>query len=494
MKNRSKIIHHHLIVAFLLFFTQKADSQSNQWTTSVTVGGTPNLSDWVYDIITTEEKNYFAVGFAKESESNPSVRPDVPAYCLLSPNGRLIGDGVVELPNSQDPTRIAQGRLYNVVEAPDAYFAVGCSECFGSTSKGILVKVDKSTLTAQQWLLLPANVTSARLNDISFVSNGGDQFVVVSGWASVGGRKKWIAAYNLDGTLRSTNGAPHELVSTEAGEVSSVTHNVTPDGKVRIYTAAALPISSSADPNLPMRRVDTDIQINTLTYDASLTVPFTAAPPVQVNSIKSRAYTSPGTNGPLALNNTDLFSNFPPVFPNGGFDKYPYGPKYIGTSFERNFSNCNESAPVPGLLYVEDFADNSDDGAPSMIISGNKLVVSGLLNRFIMWGSGTSGTNVFLGNDDISNGQPALSGLSCSDGGPCFHYESENYYWGEAYLMFFDLNSNGVPLGVNKATFLGTMTGGDFIPKVIQTSDGGFAVSGTITGCPDQLQSREPNI
>ena len=31
------------------------------------------------------------------------------------------------------------------------------------------------------------------------------------------------------------------------------------------------------------------------------------------------------------------------------------------------------------------------------------------------------------------------------------------------------------------------MSGGDFIPKVIKTSDGGFAVSGTVTGCPDGL-------
>ncbi len=487
MKNRSNTIYHHLIMAFLLFFSQKAAAQSNQWTTSVTVGGTPQLADWVYDVITTTEKNYFAVGFAKENEANPAARPDVPAFCLLSPSGRLIGDGVIELPHPQDPAKIAQGRLYNVVEAPDAYFAVGCNECFGSSSKGILVKVDKSTLSSQNWLLLPSQATSARLNDISYVDNNGDRFVLVSGWALDGSRKKWVAAYNLDGTLRNTNGAPHELVSAESGEVGAMAQEVTADGKVRIYTAASLPRSTSSDPNLPMRRVDTDVQINTITYDAGNATPFTEAAPLSVSSISSRAYSAPGTNGPLTLEPDNIFYNFPPRFSNSKYDKYPYGPKYLGTPFERDFPNCNETSPVPGLLYVEDWSDGSDDLPQSMVKSGNRLVVSALLNRLIMWGRGSTGTNLFLGNDDISNNQPPISGLSCTDGGPCFHYESQGYYWGEAYLLFFDLDGNGAPSALGKATYLGTMTGGDFIPKVVQTSDGGFAVSGTVTGCPDGL-------
>jgi hypothetical protein len=295
MKNRSNIIYQHLIITFLLFFAQKTVSQSNQWTSTVKVGGTPQLADWVFDVITTEEKNYFAVGFAKENEANPATRPDVPAYCLLSPNGRLIGDGVIELSLPQNPDKVAQGRLYNVVETPDAYFAVGCSECFGSSSKGILVKVDKSTLSYQNWLLLPSKATSARLNDISYVDNNGDRFVLVSGWALDGSRKKWVAAYNLDGTLRNTNGAPHELVSAESGEVGAMTHEVTADGKVRIYTAASLLRSISSDSNLPMRRVDTDVQINTITYDAGNATLFTEAAPLAVSSITSRAYGSPGT-------------------------------------------------------------------------------------------------------------------------------------------------------------------------------------------------------
>jgi hypothetical protein len=67
------------------------------------------------------------------------------------------------------------------------------------------------------------------------------------------------------------------------------------------------------------------------------------------------------------------------------------------------------------------------------------------------------------------------------DGG-CFHYDAGDYLWGEAYLLFFNKD-----LTLKKATHLGTMSGGDFTPKVIRTSDGGFAVSGTITGCPDGL-------
>jgi hypothetical protein len=491
MKNRSNIIYQHLIITFLLFFAQKTVSQSNQWTSTVKVGGTPQLADWVFDVITTEEKNYFAVGFAKENEANPADWPDVPAYCLLSPNGRLIGDGVIELPHPDEQGKVAQGRLYNVVETPDAYFAVGCSECFGSSSKGILVKVDKSTLSSQNWLLLPSQATSARLNDISYVDNNGDRFVLVSGWALDGSRKKWVAAYNLDGTLRNTNGAPHELVSAESGEVGAMTHEVTADGKVRIYTAASLLRSISSDSNLPMRRVDTDVQINTITYDAGNATLFTEAAPLAVSSITSRAYSSPGTNGPIALGSDDIFLNFPPKFPNGQYDKYPYGPKYLGTPFSRDFPNCNETSPVQGLLYVEDWSDGSDDLPYSIVKSGNRLVVSALLNRLIMWGRGSTGTNLHLGNDDISNNQPPISGLSCIDGGPCNHYDSEGYYWGEAYLLFFDLDGAGIPSALSKATYLGTMSGGDFIPKVVQTSDGGFAVSGTVTGCPDGLEPVE---
>ncbi|MFN0212625.1 MAG: hypothetical protein ACKVT2_00085 [Saprospiraceae bacterium] len=162
------------LLLFSLFFAPLLLSAQggNQWTTSVNVGGESELADWVYDIITTSEKNYFGVGFAKENEQNTTPRPDVPAYFLLSPNGVLLGDGFVEMPSLENPANIARGRLFNVVEGSDAYFAVGCVDCFNSFSRGFLIKIDKTTLTEQHWAVLPTNYTSGRLNDIVQVSSG----------------------------------------------------------------------------------------------------------------------------------------------------------------------------------------------------------------------------------------------------------------------------------------------------------------------------------
>ena len=225
-----------LIFALLPFLSF---AQGAQWVTSVNVGGVPKLADWVYDVITTSEKNYFCVGFAKEDEHTPnSPRKDVPAFCLLSPSGTLLGDGYIEILSASN--EIASGRLYNVVEGTDAYFAVGFIQCFDGCQKGILVKVDKTTLAEQHWSIIPNGYTKGRLNDIIHVSANGDNYLIVTGWADDGvtGNKTWIAAYNYDGTLRTTGSVLHEFVTTNQGEAGAITYEVMPDGKVKIFSAS----------------------------------------------------------------------------------------------------------------------------------------------------------------------------------------------------------------------------------------------------------------
>jgi len=45
MKNRSIVNPSHFLLAILLLMRFASMAQSNQWTTSVTVGGTPQLAD-----------------------------------------------------------------------------------------------------------------------------------------------------------------------------------------------------------------------------------------------------------------------------------------------------------------------------------------------------------------------------------------------------------------------------------------------------------------
>ena len=104
-----------LLPAFILPMLLPA--QGVQWTSSVNVGGSNGQpwADWIFDVITTSEGNYMAVGFAREDEIN-GAHPDVPAYCLIGPNGHLLRDGVVELLDNNTPPKIKAGRLANVVE------------------------------------------------------------------------------------------------------------------------------------------------------------------------------------------------------------------------------------------------------------------------------------------------------------------------------------------------------------------------------------------
>ena len=471
------------LVCALLYATSPLllQGQGVQWTTSVNVGGSNGApwADWVLDIITTSEGNYLAVGFAWEDEVN-GQHPDVPAYCLISPNGKLLRDGVIET----DPGNPSPGRLANVVEAGnDSYYAVGFLGGFQGAQR-LLVRINKTSLDAvyYQPTIIHSDpgkkVTKSRLSEIVDVP-GNPSYLLCSRWVegdlvdgngnTIGAfpREKWLVTFNYDGTIKDQLFLPQS--GSESSELSAVTFEPLAGGAIRIYGASYVLVNSDGGFG-SYRRNDSDIAISMIEYD-----PVSGFQTETVSTVNSITQGPRDNLANAQVGAGDIFENHPPTFPPGTFqalpyDKFPYGPKYIGTSFERNFSNCNENAPVNDY-YIEDWSDGSEDVPYSMVLTSNHIVVSALLNRIIMW----KGTNDVLGGDPDP-------GLHC-DAGACSKFDSDYYLWGEAYLLFF----NKSDLSLEKATYLGTMSGGDFIPKVIKTSDGGFAVSGTVTGCPDGL-------
>lgn len=441
-------------------FPSYISAQSVQWTASVNVGGGGNTAwaDWVYDVITTKEGNYLAVGFAREDETNGG-HPDVPAYCLLNANGGLLRDGVVEI-FDQGASQPKQGRLNNVVEANnDSYYAVGFMGGFGSGAQGLLLRINKTTLDYTHFLIVPQGFTTSRVTDIVEVA-ASTPYLLISGQAGDGGpSRRWIAAYNYDGTLIHEKVFPlgsdglNERLSTLDYELSG--------NNVNIYYAA-YDMKAENGGFGSHRRHDSDILIGKITYNP-INGTFTETTQ-SFNSIEQ---------GPMDLEEMQTGVGAGTIFdvsPPNGLDKYPYGPKYLNTSLARNFQNCNETAPMNDL-FVEDWSDGSEDVPFSMVTTENEIVVSALLNQLIMWG----GTNDNLGGD-------TGPGLQC-DANECSKFHAGGYLWGEAYLLIFRKSN----LSLKKATHLATMSGGDFIPKVIKTSDGGFAVSGTVAGCPGGL-------
>lgn len=457
MKNSTQLLLKLFFWCLVALSPLLLPAQGVQWTSSVNVGGGGSApwADWIFDVITTQQGNYLAVGFAKEDEVNHQ-HPDVPAYCLIGPNGGLLRDGVVEIfdPGASQPM---QGRLSNVIEGSnDSYYSVGFIGGFGPNSKGLLIRINKTSLDHTPFIITPQGFTTARLSDIVQV-NAPTPYLLVSGQATNGGpSQRWIAAYNFDGTLI------HEQVFPLQGDWSEQQNTLDYEiegNHVNIYYAAYKQTSSDGGGH---RRHDSDILIGKITY----------TPTTGVFSEMTESYNSieQGPRDELAMQSPvgagTIFDEYPPV----KADKYPYGPKYVGTPFERNFENCNESASANGY-YIEDWSDGSEDVPYSMVSTNDEIVVSTLLNRLIMW----EGTNNNLGNDTDP-------GLHCG-ANACSEFKSNNYLWGEAYLLFFRKSN----LSLKKATHLATMSGGDFIPKVIKTSDGGFAVSGTVAGCPDGL-------
>jgi hypothetical protein len=117
---------------------------------------------------------------------------------------------------------------------------------------------------------------------------------------------------------------------------------------------------------------------------------------------------------------------------------------------------------------------NMEDFAFDFVEAGGEIVIAALLNRLEMW----------FFNQDL--GGDGAAGLRC-DLAPCFNYDSYAYLWGEGYLLFIDKDD----LALTNASHLGTFSGGDFRPRLTNTPDGGFAVIGTISGCPDGLDPAE---
>ncbi|RMG85451.1 MAG: hypothetical protein D6714_05960, partial [Bacteroidetes bacterium] len=234
-------------------------------------------------------------------------------------------------------------------------------------------------------------------------------------------------------------------------------------GQFLIFTASTI---HKAGPGASgIRHGDFDIRLEKLVYDPL--TGFSEAEEADFNSINWSAIDGMAFVPPIAP--SSIFSSFPP---NNFNDYYPYGPEYVNTSFERNLDNCSENIIENGF-NIEDWSNGSEDKPYGMVMTQDKIVISALLNRLIMW----TGINEELGGDN-------LEGLKCEDtANPCLHYERSTYQWGEAYVLFI----NKSDLSLDKAVHLGTMSGSDFQPKIIQTSDGGFAVSGTISACPDGL-------
>jgi hypothetical protein len=464
----AKIWHKRLGLFLLLFslaFPAAFAQGGAQWTSSINVGdgdGAPPgpWADWILQVITTQEGNYLGVGFAREDEGG-GTHPDVPAYCLVGPNGNLLRDGVVE----DNPTTPTSGRLSDVVEASnDSYYAVG-----GHGTKGILIRINKTTLdvtnTTVDWLPTNIHYTRARFTEISLLPTPqgtrllcmGRAFYVNGDPNSNDYSSRWVAVFDLSGNMI------HDHVFPTSGfneELSAAQFSTSSGGQIEIfYTGYKMKTEDGGFGQ--HRRHDADILVGKLTYDpANGTF---SEMSVEHNSITQGARDETAN---AATATGDIFQVSPPMIK----DKYAYGPKYIGTSFERNFENCNEPSSANGF-YIEDWSDGSEDVPYSLSLTNDKIVVSALLNRLILW----ENTNDALQGDN----EP---GVHCS-ANSCSNFDGDYYLWGEAYLLFF----NKSDLSLAKATHLGTWTGGDFIPKMIQTADGGFAVAGTVTGCPEGL-------
>lgn len=414
-------IRHRLILATVLiatFFTNVLAQGGGQWAVSVNVGNgstpPPNgWADWIQAVVTTQEGNYLGVGFALEDEQG-GTHPDVPAYCLISPSGTLLRDGVVK-DNPQTPT---SGRLTDVVEANnDSYYAVGR---WGT--KGILLRINKSTLDAVAFAVLPSNplYTSARITEVSVLPNSSGDRLICVGTASGNDLfgnpippSQWVAVFDMDGTLLHDKILDPQMGLNEG--ISAAAFSQTSGGNLEIFYAAN--IMKSLDGGFGQhRRHDSDIGIGRITYDPSAG---TFTEEVRLfNSITQKPRNEVADAEPQG---DDIFRLFPPSIA----DQYSYGPKYLNTNFARNFDNCNEPAPVNGF-YIEDWSDGSEDVPYSIALTEDKIVVSALLNRLIMW----EGTNDALGGDNDP-------GVHCN-ANPCAEFDGDYYLWGESYLLFFN--------------------------------------------------------
>lgn len=164
-----------LVLFFLLTAPLGLRAQPGlQWTSSINVGdgpGNPGTGeDWMLDVIVTSSGNYLGVGWARGIEN---VTPVKPSYALLTPGGALLRDDVIGTD---------YGELWNVTEAGNAYYGVGRRRT-NNLNKGLLAKINKTTLDYTAYDILPPGYAESRLRDVLNVqSNRQDQYLLVFGF------------------------------------------------------------------------------------------------------------------------------------------------------------------------------------------------------------------------------------------------------------------------------------------------------------------------
>jgi len=361
----------------------------------------------------------------------------------------LLKDGVVDAVNNTGPS----GRLYAVCEAANGYYAVGNFD-----GKGIIVKIDKSTLDHQYATFVAGSNPGSRMGDILDVSG---QYLVVSAWS---GGERWLIIFDYNLNILNQEVLPSvgvdERMEAIKYEIDGGTLSIYFTGKEVVFVDGAFGSYRRSDSDIRVGKVEYNHQAGTFTYYSgsthnSINQGMKDFEVIDVGDVDDR------------LDGT-IFKEYPP---NNKVDHYPYGPMYINFPFERTFVNCSESVPLANLEFVEDWSDGSDDEPYSMELTSNYIVVSALLNKLTMWD---------MNNDNL--GGDADGGLRCN-ANSCSDFDSDYYLWGEGYLLFFDKNDPNLPL--HHAVHLGTFSGGDFNPRMVKTPDGGFAIVGTVTGCPD---------
>ena len=150
-----------------------------EWTISADAGddqgGNSGYADWLYDVISTSNGNLFAVGFAREDESDPGQHPDVPGYFLMNSNGKLLKDGVIET-NGHGPS----GRFRDAEENANGYFAAGF-RFTDNIKHALLVKINKQTLNPDLIFdFIPPGYLEARFFSVENIENN---WLLVTGFA-----------------------------------------------------------------------------------------------------------------------------------------------------------------------------------------------------------------------------------------------------------------------------------------------------------------------
>ncbi len=378
---------------------------------------------------------------------------------LVNSEGKLVTD------NYDTGSGGESGILVQVVETPNYYFASGW---LGNSA--IIMRIDVAD---------PSNYTTfyyesgsrSRFLDIEYLQVGNKDLLIVGGFGTDNSnnqrRRVVVFEINPNGDL----GIKDEILLSNPSGISAAANALAIDHingeMITIYLASIHEKSNNiAVPG--GRRLDSDILMSSINYNADSGNLLVTGLEASHNSIKQTPHLEfiDWQN----LNPTDIFNNYPP---NEVEDVYPFGPSYIGSGFERDIdgwdSYCAEN--LQNADGIEFWADGSEDVPYSIVIEDDKIYVTALLNKFIMWHD----QNKHLHD-------PQDFGLDCHHNG-VLRFSGIEYQWGEGYLLQFDKNN----LGLTNATHLGTYTGADFHFRMIQRSGGGFAIASTLTGRPEGI-------